>query len=300
MNTNTKYWSFTWDTNVKQKKLPDKRKLINFLNNFSSSFAFQTEIGTIKGKEHYQGMFTLLGPRMSKAQTLNSFKESFKILDGLTLQPVFDKVALEKYVTKTEGRVDGPYYGGKNEKYDEQMAKSELRPWQEELFDLITGDEQQNLRDRKVIFIQDESGNTGKSWFQKWLRTGQKQIIARSLPVSNVDRLISAINIITKDTEIGVLNVDLTRTKGDDQSYEDLFSAIEQIKNGYVVDVMYGKFNEAIFKPPIIIVYTNEKIASFRHYLSDDRWQVYRISDKKLIRHILSGQNTYLKKDPRN
>lgn len=283
MHKNTKYWSLTWDTNVSQKQLPDKKKLGNFLQSLTEYYTFQSEKGTIKGNLHYQGAFTLLGPRLSKKQLLDQFKKAFDNVSGLTLKPVYDKVAIQAYVTKTEGRVDGPYYGGKNEMFDPKLSEIPLRPWQQELFDLITCEQQQPiLRDRKVLFIQDTGGNTGKSWFQKWLRFGQKKLVARSLPVSSVDRLLSAVYIITRDTQVDLYNIDLTKTKGDDQSYEDLFSAIEQIKNGHTLDLMYGKYHEACFNPPMVIIYTNLKASDFIHYLSFDRWQVFEIKNNIL------------------
>lgn len=78
--------------------------------------------------------------------------------------------------------------------------------------------------------------------------------------ISSVDRLISAVNIINKTHKVDVYTIDLTRTQG---AYNDLFSTIEQIKNGYVVDVIYGKYNEAIFKPPMVIIFTNNKLNNY-------------------------------------
>lgn len=278
MNTETKYWSLTWDTNIKQKKLPREEALLSFLNREADECIFQYEKGAEKKKEHIQGVFTLTGPRKSKTKVLALFQATFKNIGGLTLSPVYDRVAIESYVTKSEGRTKGPFYGGKKEMYDTQMSESKLRIWQQQLFEIISGPEQEMLRDRKVIWVQDSVGNTGKSWFQKWLRIGQKKLVVRSLPISSVDRLISAVNIINKTHKVDAYTIDFTRTQGEDQSYKDLFSTIEQIKNGYVVDVMYGKYNEVIFKPPLVIIFTNNKYEEFEHYLSKDRWKVYVVS----------------------
>lgn len=278
MNTQTKYWSLTWDTNIKQKKLPNEEALLSFFDRVAEECVFQYEKGTVKQKEHVQGTFTLCGQRQSKTIVLRLFASTFKNIHGLTLSPVYDKFAIKSYVTKEQGRTKGPFYGGKKEMYDKQMATTKLKKWQRQLFEVLTGEGHEELKDRKVIWVQDACGNTGKSWFQKWLRIGQKKIVTRSLPVSSVDRLISAVNIINKTHKIDAYTIDLTRTQGEDQSYKDLFSTIEQIKNGYVIDVMYGKYNEAIFKPPMIIIFTNNQHEEFRHYLSQDRWKVYTIS----------------------
>jgi len=277
-HTNTKYWSLTWETNIKQKKLPNEEALLSFFDRVADECVFQYEKGAQKKKEHIQGTFTLSGARQSKTSVLKLFELTFKNVSGLTISSVYDKVAIKSYVTKEEGRTKGPFYGGKKEMYDNGMAACKLRRWQSQLFKIIIGPEQEALKDRKVIWVQDSCGNTGKSWFQKWLRIGQKQMVVRSLPVSSVDRLISAVNIINKTQKVDAYTIDLTRTQGEDQSYKDLFSSIEQIKNGYVVDVMYGKYNEAIFKPPLVIIFTNKEHDVFRHYLSGDRWKVYTIS----------------------
>jgi hypothetical protein len=279
MNTNTKNWSFTWGTTINKKKLTNEVKLVNFFNVNAEVATFQYELGEIRKKEHIQGMFTIAGPRQSKSNVLKMFEVYFQTKEGLTISPVYDRVALNAYVTKEAGRTKGPFYAGKNEMYDKTICGTDnLRSWQKGLFEILTGPEKEKLKDRKVIWVEDVCGNTGKSWFQKWLRIGQKQLEVRQLPVSSVDRLISAVNIVSRNTNIDVYTIDLTRTKGEDQSYKDLFSAIEQIKNGYVVDVMYGKYNEAIFKPPMIIIFTNHRIDDYYNYLSRDRWEQFTIS----------------------
>jgi len=276
-HTNTKYWSLTWETNIKQKKLPNEEALLSFFDRVADECVFQYEKGTIRRKEHVQGTFTLNGSRQSKTSILKLFEITFKNVAGLTLSPVYDKVAIKAYVTKDEGRTRGPFYGGRREVYDKQMASAKLRKWQKELFEILTGDQQAFLKDRKVIWVQD-SGNTGKSWFQKWLRVGQKKLVVRALPVSSVDRLISAVHILNKTYKVDAYTIDLTRTQGQDQSYNDLFSAVEQIKNGQIIDVMYGKYNESIFAPPMVLVFTNNKIEDFQNYLSPDRWEVFTVS----------------------
>ena len=113
---------------------------------------------------------------------------------------------------------------------------------------------------------------TGKSKFQKWLRLGQKDLVARKLPISTVERLISAVTKLTREQEVDLLMINLTKTKGQNQSLEDMFAAIEDIKDGFIVDTMYGKYIEAIFNPPIVLVFTNERLDEHKSKLSADRW----------------------------
>ena len=105
MHKNTKYWAFTWGTTVTQKKLPNEVKLKKFLNNITEICVFQLECGNIKNKEHYQGAFTLVGPRLSKKQLLERFQEIFNNVSGLTLSKTYDSKAAMKYASKIESRV---------------------------------------------------------------------------------------------------------------------------------------------------------------------------------------------------
>jgi len=283
MHRNTKYWSMTWDTNVKQKSIPKTEKLKRFFDQTCTEATWQYEIGSIKQKEHVQGVFTLEGPRQSNVATLKVFSDYFGNISGLTLKPVYDRVAINAYVSKEEGRVSGPYYAGKNVSFDINMAETPLRTWQKKLFDLLTSDKLPMLKNRKVIWVEDKQGNTGKSWFRKWLETGQNQLTVRSLPVSNVDRLMSAVHIINKTTKVDVYTINLTKTRGEGESFKDLFSAVEQIKDGHVVDVMYGKYNRSFFDPPVIIIFTNEDLLPHIDCLKRDRWYRIQIIKDEII-----------------
>src|SRR5210317_1320844 len=273
MHKNTKYWCFTWGTTVTQKKLPNEIKLKNFLNNITEICVFQLERGTIKNKEHYQGAFTLVGPRISKKQLLERFQEVFNNVSGLTLSKTYDSKAAIKYASKIDSRVKGPFYVGQKENYSEEYSSMNLRQWQKELFEFIVINKNNPIiRERKIIWVEDSKGCTGKSKFQKWLRLGQREMIARKLPVSSVERLISAVTKLTREQEVDLLMINLTKTKGENQSLEDMFAAIEDIKDGFIVDTMYGKYIEAIFESPLIVVFTNDKLDEHISKLSVDRW----------------------------
>lgn len=55
-----------------------------------------------------------------------------------------------------------------------------------------------------------------------------------------------------------------------DRYDQGLFAIVESIKNG----LMYGRRNEAIFKPPIVVIFSNKPFLKVRKYLSHDRWVV--------------------------
>ena len=115
-----------------------------------------------------------------------------------------------------------------------------------------------------------------------------------------------AVNIICKDTkldvlafditqeqEVDLLMINLTKTKGQNQSLEDTFAAIEDIKDGFIVDTMYGKYVEALFESPLILVFTNEKLDEHISKLSQDRWlRLYINSDYSIEFRKDNGDGT--------
>lgn len=295
-HNNTKYWCFTWEPNTKQKKIPEISALMNFLDSISEDAIFQEECGTISNKVHYQGKLDLIGPRVSKSALLKTFEVHFKNVSGLTLSKTYSKMDSEKYVTKQETRISGPYYCGKKGKFSMEYSQTKLTEWQQDLYDfLLKAKKVKYFRDRIVIVIQDTRGNSGKSTFQKYLAIGQRSLVTKMLPVSSVDRLNSAVCKITqKLSKIDIFTVNLTRSKGEDQSYKDLFAAIEGIKDGQLVDVMYGNYVEAYFEPPIIVIFTNMMIDdNLSISLSSDRWFKLLITDKKQIVYKDIAWNAY-------
>lgn len=98
------------------------------------------------------------------------------------------------------------------------------------------------------------------------------------LPVSSVERLISAVTKLTREQEVDLFMINLTKTKDQKQSLEDMVAAIEDIKDDFIVDTMYSKYIEAIFDSPLILVFTNEKLDEHISKLSADRWLRFHIN----------------------
>ena len=207
------------------------------------------------------------------------------------MKPVHSKVALAEYVTKEEGRIEGPFYVGRHEFYDSELADIQLSDWQKKVYEGLTAPEATKLRGRNIISIHDSVGKSGKSTFVKWLRVGQKKLVARKLPVSSVQQLNAAIASITRHQDVDLFMIDITRSLGKDQDFQDLFASLEDSINGYVVDTMYGKYNEAIFKPPMVIIFTNFRFGEISKLVSPDRWISFQIDpmDKQLS-HIVHTQ----------
>lgn len=115
------------------------------------------------------------------------------------------------------------------------MSLISLLDWQLDLYNYLKSKlNYKNFRGRKVIWLEDFQGNTGKFTLLKWLRIGRKEIISRKLPISLTERLISAVSKVTSETKIDLFMINLTRSQGEEQSFKDLFSAIEEIVDGYL------------------------------------------------------------------
>jgi hypothetical protein len=173
---------------------------------------------------------------------LNLFKDSFRNIGELTLSHIFDKVAILNYVTKTEGRISGPYVAGTKEKFDLKYSTAMLKDWQQDLFNFILkAKENKNFRDRKIIWVQDCQGNTGKSFFQKWLILGQRQVTVKRLPIAKTSQLISDVTKVVGDGDVDLFTINLTRTQGEDHSFRE-YEYLELSKyEGAIESYIYWK-----------------------------------------------------------
>lgn len=69
---------------------------------------------------------------------------------------------------KGETRVESPFYCGKKEKFDVKMSMISLLDWQLDLYNYLKSKlNDKNFRSRKVIWLEDLKGNTGKSTLLK-------------------------------------------------------------------------------------------------------------------------------------
>ena len=296
-----KRWVFTWNAD-NEGQLIDPQQLTNYLNEVVEEGVFQQERGLETGRLHYQGRFCLKGPRIGKRKLLDMFK-SLGDTDNLTFNPerLYDST---DYCTKTETRVSGPWYvGSSSYRRKNSIMTIKLRKWQQQLLNELTGPLAESLRDRKVIWVQDLVGGCGKSTFLKFLRFGQSGLIVRKLPLDRPDRLRMFVCKVAEQTDIDVFAFDFTRTLDDDTSIKSLFQIIEELKNGYIVSAMFGNPLEILIDSPFVLIFTNEDISSYFHYLSMDRWCAYEIRDDELLKirktpgysnHDLNSRYTYL------
>lgn len=170
--------------------------------------------------------------------------------------------ALKAYAMKPDTRFLGPWFDKKETDriaFDAAERLPQLRPWQKELEDVLAsavGD------DRKIFFVVDPSGNTGKTRFARHLRVAQKAVILTPGDERDVLYLVSE----KASAPLYVMNV----TKNLPSTYKeaDLLAVLEKIKDGVFTSTKY-KTKDVVMPSPNVLCFTNHVIAHTK--LSLDR-----------------------------
>lgn len=283
-----KSWVFTWNAD-NDNFLLEKGQLEGILKYIAENYVFQLESAS---RNHYQGYFKLVN-RSKKHQLLTKisnfcarhFSDERITIGNLTLAHMFgSEEDCISYVTKTDTRVEGPVYSPDLRPYklsDIAILSQRDRwyPWQDTLGNLIEKDDcLLTPDDRHIIWIRDAVGCSGKSKLVKhYVVKYSKEII--KLPFGSSTQLRS---VVCTAGPKRVYFIDIPRTMALGEDMDTVYSVIEDIKNGFVSSSMYGKFQQLLFEPPHILVFSNKDCPLGK--LSKDRWINYAIIDNKLIK----------------
>ena len=136
--------------------------------------------------------------------------------------------------------------------------------------------------DRKIIFLYDPKGCSGKSTFFKWLFWKHSSLIGY-LTVGSASQLRSA---VCKIPYKSIYLCDLARSTGsqDTSRLVDLMSLVEELKTGAIVNVMYGKHDLILQNKSHIIVSSNFLVDPAS--LSKDRLQILKITNNGTLTDI--------------
>lgn len=226
---------------------------------------FQKEVGKVAGKLHWQGRVQLETKKRCTT-LLRELSTSLSIApERITIRPEADAVGSFNYCCKEDTRVGGPWADSPIYLGKDLTCMSKPLPWQTSVIDLVRSEPD----DRSIYWICDPVGNNGKSKLCKWLRWKK---LATRVPLGTATQIKTS--VIEKGAARCYL-VDLPRVRGGDESRFALFSAIEDIKNGWVESSMYGKDAELMMEPPHVVVFSNE-MPDFG-MASVDRWRVYTL-----------------------
>lgn len=177
------------------------------------------------------------GDFSGKRNDLEAFKEAVKALEGkATLQDMretYSKIAA-KYPQFFRDYINDIA----NSKYP--ILEGELRPWQQHLKEMLDA----APSPREIIFVIDERGDTGKTWFSHWYEQNSEKRVQILMPGKSSDMAFSLIN------SPDVVIIDAPRAKVEHIQWDFL----ETIKNGYVYSPKYQPIFKRFAHPHLVIM----------------------------------------------
>lgn len=264
------HYAFTWnkpkDESDDDFSKSGPKRLIDTLAGMSR-FVFQLERGLNAGVLHFQGYLGL--KKKQRLSTLATILHKAG-LHGLHLSAAVDTEALKKYCLKKDPTyVAGPWDDRDSGQDIPVLDEKALYPWQAEILRQL----RENPDDRKVCWLVDSKGAAGKSSFAKFLC---KHKIA--LPMTYTDAK-DCMYMVTQQSHQPAYVFDLTRCKPAALSATDLYSVMEQLKNGLLQNTKYVA-KAGILRPPTHVWVFSNSVPDYKS-LSQDRWMVYEINENR-------------------
>ncbi|AYP28780.1 MAG: replication protein [Cressdnaviricota sp.] len=264
-----------WDFRSNAEGL-DHEVIVKALREVAKHFVFQEEKGD-GGYLHYQGRFSLKKKRRKpELMTLWTQLELEMPLPNY-LEPTSNPAYRTTdfcYVTKADTRTRGPW-DDKNtvQKYIPRQYRGlldKLYPWQKRVLESAT-----EFDDRTINYVYCRHGNVGKSTIASICELYGKGIDLP--PVNDSKELIQACCDICMATEIrdpSPVFVDLPRAMDKNKLY-GIYTAIEQIKKGKLVDTRYS-YKSWWIDSPQVWVFSNRMPDT--RMLSADRWKLWKVN----------------------
>lgn len=261
-------FSVTWFANLDSQSIAHKA-----FEKVAKRFLYQWETAPTTGASHCQGYLNL---RNKSFHTGRALAKSLSMLGmkGVTCKAASDngKEQLKAYCMKDDTRLAGPWADRVIYQGQDLVCMKTPFPWQESILELVRNEP----NDRDIIWINDHGGNVGKTKLLKYMCYNK---LAKRIPLGNATQIKT--NVIVQGAA-RCYCVDLPRTTGSTEKMQDLISAIEEIKGGWVSSAMYGKHQEIYMDSPHVLVFTN--CAPPLHMMSRDRWTIYTVESRKLAR----------------
>jgi hypothetical protein len=267
-----------FDLTVPVKPEFGKNEMMAFLVEWAKKWAFQHEVGSQNGYEHFQCRLSLftkkrIGEIISTTKALLPAGAHWSITSATVHQG-----QQFNYVLKADTRKEGPWT---DKDYEEppvltrqlrHFKQQEPHPWQKQCLEMVKEED-----DRTIKLIVDKHGNAGKSIFAEYC---EYEGLAYEIPpmrmMEDIMQCVQAIN--PKKAYL----IDLPRGMKKDK-LSDFYSGLESLKNGVSYDKRYS-FKKRRMDRPQVIVFTN----TYPDWLlmSADRWEVWDMQeDKSLLKH---------------
>ena len=198
-------------------------------------------------------------------------------------QEYLDKIELGEQIAKfiTEDNIREESLSKEHKEalkfYKNQMPRIniqdvELRPWQQQLLDII-----KTPSEREVIWVKGLKGNEGKTWFQKYM-----QALFGSVRVARLDIKSKTANILHALRKFPLSTTDIFLFNDARAiNYESCcYTILEDIKDG---NATASKFNSEViqFKTPNVVIVFSNSDPDIKQ-LSKDRWKIYHINKNGL------------------
>lgn len=264
-------WRWSWsprlgmDLTEFKAAVPHLRSALVAAGGSEAKYMFQLEL-TGDSNWHYQGYFRVpKGRRMRPLQLGGMLGDEFK---GINVQAASKAGCMElrRYCMKKETRQAGPWADCEiEEEYDGSDLPGILRPWQSTVVaDLATVPD-----DRTINWVVDEAGSSGKSKLVKKLMFENKAVYHT---IADVKDTLCA---VVKEGPKRAYLFDCPRTKSKKVHIDELYSALESIKNG-LVRAQKWENKSLIMKSPHVWVFSNYK--PDRSKMTADRFKVFTIN----------------------
>lgn len=259
-----------YDLTIPSKKLslPDTLK---WMRTNCKHWTFQEEIAST-GYTHYQCRF-LLKNRKRESTMITQIQKELPAGSHIspTTTPIY-KANDDFYVMKPETRIAGPW-SDKNDREEVEISKLPKhlqkeyvwRPFQQSIIDSIKIEPD----DRTINVLYCPSGGIGKSRMAMWL---QARKLARRIPPLKSYK--DVMRMIKGTPKVPIYFIDLPKAHQHSNN-EELYCAIENIKDGYAWDDRY-EWSEEFFEIPHVWVFTNE--IPDHNLLSRDRWKYWTVT----------------------
>lgn len=269
-----------WDARITAGELTPE-DIISDLNKVAKQWVFQKEKGD-SGYVHYQIRLSLIKKRRhgQRLIVLGLLQHKWEYFQPTT-NPAFYKGELF-YAMKEDTRILGPWTDKdkKKEQYIPRQyrgCETTLMPWQQQVWEHLP-----DFQRREINLIYDKTGNNGKSTLAHLCRIHKNALIIPS--VNDAEKIIAATCCLLRAKELRnptALFFDMPRALGKDRLF-GFYTAIEQIKSGYVYDFR-NSYKDWDFDTPQIWVFTNHLPEP--DLLSRDRWHIYEIKNNHLVNY---------------
>ncbi|AUM61757.1 Rep [uncultured virus] len=250
----SKFWCFTYNNYDELLLAP----LCQSFNNYGK-YLFCKEIGTECGTPHLQGFIQL----NKKGRPLELFS---KITDKIHWEKCKGSY-IDNFNYCTKGQSDIFTNMKIKKPIKDPLLGVTLYQWECKVLDFLENCDD----DRKIIWIYDEIGNSGKTCFCKHICLKNENALYLQGKCNDIKY---AISIFTEKKDLDIAFFDFPRTSEEYISYD----AIECVKNGIFFSGKYeGKMH--LSNSPIVICFANFKPELEK--LSLDRWIIYEINKNK-------------------